>query len=61
MRSLKVWLWVAGLGVFLIASALLLAGEQVGADRIFRAKKILTMDPDRPVATAVAVESGRIT
>ena len=61
MRSLKVWLCVSGVGVFLIASALLLAGEQVGADRIFRAKKILTMDPDRPVATAVAVESGRIT
>lgn len=61
MRSLKVWLWVVGVGVFLVASALLLAREPVGADRILRAKKILTMDPDRPVATAVAVESGRIT
>ncbi|HAC79988.1 MAG TPA: hypothetical protein DCG06_06810 [Deltaproteobacteria bacterium] len=47
MRSRKVWLGVAGIGALLVASALLLEREQVGPDRILRAGKILTMDPDR--------------
>lgn len=35
-------------------------GEDVGPDRILIARDILTMDPDRPRAKAVAIERGRI-
>ncbi len=56
---------VAILAAGVIAAGLLLlvldpAGDEGSQLRVFSARKILTMEPDRPTATAVAVEDGRI-
>lgn len=55
--------WVLGSGVAALLLALCLAAafrRPAAVDRILVAKTILTVDPDRPVATAVAIEDGRI-
>jgi predicted amidohydrolase YtcJ len=51
------------LAYLLLASVLpipVTAQEQAGAITVFTAKKIVTMDPTRPSATAVAVRDGKI-
>lgn len=61
MRSIKAGVLAVGIAAFFVAAALLVPGKRVGDDRILVARKILTMNPERPTATAVAIQSGRIT
>ncbi|MGH0035297.1 MAG: amidohydrolase [Myxococcota bacterium] len=50
----------AGVGVVLLAGWLLVGGREAATTRILTARRILTMETDRPTATAVAVRDGRI-
>ncbi|MCP4380564.1 MAG: hypothetical protein GY798_03945 [Hyphomicrobiales bacterium] len=47
-------------GFLMLALASSIASAQNGPITVYTAKKIITMDPDNPVATAVAVRGRRI-